>query len=282
MSRIARAAATGFYRPRVSAECDWPAVGVTSRAELVRDQLDHPPLGSRGLVGRGHVVRAGATGSGSDLLVLAWTERELALERAAGARMLQRLEIPPATPIANTLPGALTSPGSLLFGDVVEEHGGLDVPLGEIGSDAAAKQAWELLDRVTPGVLCLEPATAARFLSAAPAAARPWLRGILFLWRAAPAVAVEVPAAIGFSGWQRVWLAVPEASCFAASSCGAGNLHGDRELRLEVIGGRLVVTPLEGDTALLRYDAGLRADEVDPCPCGGPGFCFRLGSPKAG
>lgn len=267
---LERAAATGLYR---GVGRDWAAVPPTSRAALVRDQLAHPPLGSRRHSGAALPVRAGASGSGDDLLVLAWSEHELALERRAGTRLLGRFGVRPQTPVANTLPGALVSPGSLLLGDVVEELGALDVPLGSIDNEAAAKPAWELVDRVQPAVIVLEAATAGRFLAAAPPAPRPWLEGLVWLRRAgAVAGIVPVAAGVGFEGWQRQWLAVPEASSFAAAECTAGVFHPDEGLLVEVLDGRLVLTPTEGDAALLRFDCGLAARALEGrCSCGADG-----------
>jgi hypothetical protein len=284
---LARAVATDFYRHFTEAE--WSRLEPTRRSDLVRDQLAHLPFGTRRLPEAGTPVRVGASGSGEDLLVLAWSERDLARERRAGTRMLAHLGIARATPIANTLPGALAAPGSLLFGDVVEEHGALDVPLGAIESDAAAKAAWELLDRVTPAIVCLESATAARFLAAAPAAPRSWLSGILWLRRSAvDGVSGPIPENVGFSGWQRQWLAVAEASSFVAASCAVGGLHADDRVLVEIAdattgspvaddeSGVLLLTPLDGETALLRYDTGLRARRRKVCACGTLGTAFDL------
>lgn len=266
---LARAVETDFYRGRTSTAHGWSATAPTRRADLVRDQVDHLPFGTRRPPNAGTPVRVGTSGSGESLLLLPWSEHDLALERRAGARMLARLGIAPATPIANTLAGALVTPGSLLFGDVVEEHGALDIPLGAIESDAAAKQAWELVDRVSPAILVLEAATAARFFTAAPAAKREWLRGIVWLQRGGVTARAEVPPGVGFAGWQRSWLAVPEAACFVASTCAEGAYHADESLLVEVLDGNLVLTPLAGENALLRYDTGLRAGVVEKCGCGG-------------
>lgn len=267
---LTRATGCAFYRARLGVQPRWSEVAPTRREELVRDQADHPPAGGRRLAGGGTPVRAGTSGSGDSLLLLLWSASELALERRAGARMLARLGIAKGTAIANTLPGALVSPGSLLLGDVVEEYGGLDVPLGAIDSDAAAKQAWELIERVQPAVLCLEAATAARFLAAAPAAERPWLEGLLWLERAgAPSERPAPPSALGFGGWQRRWIAVPEACSFALSSCAQGGVHADESLLAEIgSGGTLLLTPTAGEQMLLRYDAGLKAREAGLCTCG--------------
>jgi hypothetical protein len=191
--------------------------------------------------------------------------------------------------VANTLPGALATPGALLLGDVVEELGALDVPLGPIETEAAARAVWELMDRVEPDVLVLDAPSAPALLAAAPAGARPWWRGIVLLRCGddARVRAVVVPAAVGFTGWQRTWLAVPEATSFVAHSCAAGRLHADEGVVVEVIetmtgspvragvAGVLVVTLLAQDTQLLRYVSGLAAHQLAaPCPCGEPGYAF--------
>src|SRR5579862_1333062 len=163
------------------------------RADLVRDQLAHPHR-SRA------AVRVGVTGTGETLLVLAWSAAELARERAAGVRLLRRLGVAPGMRVANTLPGALATPGSLLLGDVVEELGALDVPLG----DGPPTAAWELVDRVQPDVIVVGE-DARTFFAAAPAATRPWWRGILRLRTTETPVDASAPD--GFAGWDRTWLA---------------------------------------------------------------------------
>src|SRR5438046_693156 len=114
---------------------------LTRRADLVRDQLAHPPHGTRRPPGAAPPVRLGVSGSGVELLVLAWSAADLARERAAGTRLLTRLGVAPGMRVANTLPGALATPGSLLLGDVVEELGALDVPLGPVDDGVVAEIA---------------------------------------------------------------------------------------------------------------------------------------------
>src|SRR5206468_3270903 len=149
----------------------------------------------------------------------------------------------------------------LLLGDVIEEIGALDIPLGEITSDAAGRAAWALIDRVQPEVLVLAPATAERFLATAPARTRPWWQGIIWLQADPATTHPTLPTATGFTGWQHRWLAVAEATSFVAGACVAGSLHTDDELLVEVVDdttgailpseqdGVIVVTPLGVDTA---------------------------------
>ncbi len=233
---------------------------VVRRSDLVDDQLAHPPWGTRRFVADDPPVRVGTTGSGADLLLLGWTARELADEVGAGARLFGRFGIRAGMRIANTLPGALVTPGCLLVGDVVEAIGALDVPLGTIDSEAGARAAWELFDRVQATVLVAEPgADATTFFAAAPPLERPWWRGIVWLSRGG--AAAPVPSPPGFAGWQRTWLAIAEATSFVAGSCAAGGFHADAASAADVVDGVLVV-------GAPRYATGLRARPVAPCPCG--------------
>ena len=246
---------------------------LTRREDLVRDQLAHP----RRPPGAAPPVRLGVTGSGEELLVLTWSAADLARERAAGTRLLARFGVAAGMRVANTLPGALATPGSLLLGDVVEELGALDVPLGALDGAAAARAAWELVERVTPDVIVLDQASAESFLAAAPTALRPWWRGVVWLRTTAPAARVAVPPAPGFGGWQREWLAVPEATSFVAGTCTAGRFHVDQGVEAEVVDGMLVLTPRGFGAPLRRYASGLPARVVQrPCACGAGGTMLEV------
>jgi phenylacetate-coenzyme A ligase PaaK-like adenylate-forming protein len=264
-------------------------VPLTRREEIVRDQLGRLPYGTRRFTDARLPVRAGITGSGNTLLVLTWSAADLTRERAAGARLLGRLGVAAGMRVANTLPGALTTPGALLLGDVIEEIGALDVPLGVIENETAARQAWELMDRVRPTVLILEPAPASRLLAVVPAAARPWWRGVVWLQRGAERTPPPpVPDAAGFQGWQRTWLAVAEATCFVAHSCVAARFHADEGVIAEIVDhatgaaspanqfGTLALTPLGVDTPVLRYASGVRARAISSCACGTGGMVLEL------
>ena len=239
-----------------------------SRVELIADQARHPPFGERAFPVDDGPVRVGATGHGETLLLLGWSESDLARERAAGARVVAHLGIQAKMRVANALPGALATPGALIVGDVNEEIGALDVPLGEIGTEAAAKAAWELLDRVEVGVLLLDPASAEPLLAAAPPQPRPWWQGIVWLCR--PGAQSPPPAAGQLPGWRRRWLAVPEVSSFVAGECGRGKLHVDAAFAPSVEAGELVLGPLHPGVPW-RYRTGLSARAIGSCACGSPG-----------
>lgn len=263
---------------------------LTTHADLVRAQLRRLPHGGRPLSGAGSPVRAGITGSGADLLVLTWSAADLEREREAGVRLLQRIGLRAGMRLANALPGALATPGSLLLGDVVEDLGGLDVPVGAIDSEAAARQAWALIDLVEPQVVVLDAASAVHLLAAAPAARRAWWQGILWLRREGEGAAFpEPPPACGFEGWQRVWLAVPEATSFAAVSCAASCFHLDEAVAVEIVEGDsgercapgepgwVVVTAHGFEAVRESYLTRFRGRLLpDPCACGGPGPVLQL------
>jgi hypothetical protein len=230
------------------------------RADLVADQLARPPWGRHDFAPDDPPVRVGATGSGDDLLLLGWTATQLAAEVDAGARLFRSFGIAPGMRVANTLPGALVTPGALLVGDVIEAIGALDVPLGTIESDAGARPAWELFDRVQATVLIAEPVAATTaFFAAAPRAERPWWKGIVWLSRGRPAAPVPPPP--GFGGWQWTWLAIPEATSFVAGSCAKGCFHVLDGVATDVEGGEIVV-------GARRHASGLRARLVEHCECG--------------
>src|SRR5262245_50313340 len=132
---------------------------VRQRRELVADQQAHPPFGHRTFAADGPPVRVGVTGTGADLLLLAWSAADLTREVAAGTRVLGRLGVGAGLRVGNTLPGALATPGALLLGDVNEAIGALDVPLGTVETEAGARAAWELVDRVQCHILILLPET---------------------------------------------------------------------------------------------------------------------------
>lgn len=263
---------------------------LTRRETLLHDQLEHLPHGTRRFADAPPPVRAGITGSGPDLLVLAWSAGDLARERAAGTRLLGQLGITAGIRVANTLRGALATPGSLLLGDVVEDIGALGVPLGSIDSETAARQAWELVDRVQPAVMILDPISAGRLLAAAPRRARTWWQGIVWLQTGNSETALPALSDVaGFAGWQRTWLAVPEATTFVAHSCAASRFHVDEAVVAEIVdeatgavlpanhAGTLALTPLGGETPLLRYASGVRAQGIDsPCACGARGVLLEL------
>ena len=249
-----------------------------TRPDIVRDQLEHPPLGSMRRDDAGAPVRAGVSGSGDDLLVLAWSAAELARERAAGVRLFKRLGIGQGTRVANALPGALATPGSLMLGDVVQEVGGLDVPVGAIENEAAAKAAWTLIDLVEPEVIVLNASSASRLFPAAPEQPRPWWKGIVWLQTDTSTDALPAaPATAGFKGWQRIWLAVPEVTSFLAMSCAAAALHLDAAIVAEEVSGAIVLTPVSAETTLKRYLSRLRGQvSHDTCTCGDDGPVLEL------
>jgi hypothetical protein len=243
------------------------------RSDLLADQRAHPPFGHRRFAPDDPAVRVGTTGTGDNLVLLAWSATDLAREVEAGARVLGRLGVRPGVRVGNTLPGALATPGALLLGDVNEAIGALDVPLGTVETDAAARAAWELVDRVQCQILVLIPETAATFFRAAPALARPWIEGIVWLQELGGAVRPRISE--GFGAWQRTWLAVPEVASFAAGSCDRGLLHVDPGVGADVVGGQLVLVPRAAAVAPGPFAPGISARRT-LCSCGAGDVAFEI------
>lgn len=264
----------------------WLRMPPTERGELIADQLAHLPHGSRHLADAAAPVRAGACGSADALLVLTWTAADLARERAAGVRSLRAAGVRPGMRVANALPGALYTPGSLLFGDVVDELGALDIPLGEVTDARSAAAAWKLMERVQPNILALRPADSAVLFDAAPASAGTWLEGILWM-RSTAEVSRSAATAPSLSARQGTWLAIPEAACFAATQRPCGAFHADDDVFVEFLdaagqpgaSGTFAVTPLGRENVLLRYATG---DSARTVACGCTALGFVLGAPEPG
>jgi hypothetical protein len=258
------------------------ALPPTRYEDLVRDQLDQPPQGSRRPAAAPPPVRAGWLRDEGRLLVLTWTAADLAQERACGVRILSALGVTAGMRVANTLPGALATPGSLLLGDILEDIGALDVPLGIVETEAQAKQAWDLVDRVEPQVLVVESDQARLFLEMAPDRPRRWWQGILWVRREHSPAPPSLPAKLGFDGWQNTCLSVPLARSFAAAQCDSGRFHFDASLLPERVSegdgkSEILLTTLTGDTPLLRYRTRLCAlREVDTCECGQMGAGYEV------
>jgi hypothetical protein len=212
--------------------------------------------------------------------MLVWSAADLTQEIEAGARVLAELGVRPGLRVGNTLPGALATPGALLLGDVNEAIGALDVPLGTIDSDAGARAAWELVDRVACEVLVLDPRTAPLFFAGAPAAPRPWWQGIVWLDPGNGDIRPAAPE--GFAGWQRTWLAVPEVACFVGGTCERGLLHVDTGVGADVAAGELILIPRRAVAAPGPYATGIAARMVNcGCALGGPALERRRGERHA-
>src|SRR5262249_28337104 len=139
-----------------------------------------------------------------------------------------------------------------------------------------AKAAWELVDRVTPAVLVVDDASAGPLFAAMPPAARPEWHGIVWLWTSERAPAPRPAAPAAFRGWQRTWLAVPEAASFVAGECERGALHVDEGVDVALADGELVLSVRAGDTRVERYASGVRVAALHAtCACGAPGPVLR-------
>src|SRR5262249_8879146 len=153
----------------------------------------------------------------------------------------------PGMRVANALPGALATPGALLLGDVIEAIGGLDVPLGVVDSPAAAKSAWELLDRGEPIVVVLTASSPAKLFEHEPPRDRPWWKLVVWLHSDEVTDAARPAPPPGVSVEQRIWLAAPEAASFVAHSCPQGRFHVDQGVFAEIESGMLTLTRTAGD-----------------------------------
>ncbi|GIW42931.1 MAG: hypothetical protein KatS3mg077_0213 [Candidatus Binatia bacterium] len=199
------------------------------------------------------LIRAGISGRGESLLVLAWSAPMLAREIEAGVRLLGRVGIRAGQRVANTLAGGLVTPGSLLLGDVVEAIGALDIPLGAMSSPQAAAYAWELLSRVGPDALVLDATTASVFFEAWPPRAGNVLEAVIWLHRDPPASWPRLPEHV-HAKVELHWLTAPEVNCFLAYSCSQDHFHADESLTWIVVDSKSLRPAQEGALLVMWAD----------------------------
>jgi hypothetical protein len=237
-----------------------------SRLPALRpDDLDLAALGDPvrelALADAPRPVRLGACERGERTIALAFTAADLARAAEYGARALGAAGVRAKARVANTLEGGLATPGSLGLGDALERLGALDVPLGPVRDAKAAGAIADVLRRVRPDVLVLDPESE-RVLERSAGRERSW-DGIIALGGEARA---DAPPR-----WRRRWISLPEVSVFFAVDCAEQSLHLDPDVEAEARDGWLRVSSLAGDRPLLAYEPGVRATAVRAgCRCGDP------------
>lgn len=255
------------------------------REILVASQKTLPPQTWRRV--QDPFVRAGTSGRGATLLVLAWTDRMLAAERAAGVRLLRQAGVEPRQRVANNLAGALVTPGSLLLGDVVGELGALDIPIGETRSEQAAADTWQWLQRLRPEVVVFEAETADVLLRTMPRTVSATPCTVIWLHRSVPEVLPGLPGAFGTVRALH-WIALPEVLSFFSYSCGTAHFHCDPSLEVSVVNPRTLYPAEKGwlrvawqdpDSGYLSYLVPWEVEDEKAAAARCGRFAFRFSLP---
>jgi len=264
--------AAGLRRTDVRGLDDLSLIPTTRKDELRRSEEEHPPFGDYRGAPLSACVRLGAsTGTSGRPTLILWTRRDLEVDYAASARGRWRWGLRPGMSLANAHPFG-TNAGGWHFSHGIEALGVLNIPSGPPVGDRHVRDVVEVWRRLRPDMYRLFGNVARTYADAARAAGLDPERDLNLT------VAGDHPAEqylMASSGLE----ALPLLGSACEERDGA---HLAEDLAIvEVIGrhtgracghgerGSLVVTVLEKDNCLLRYDLeDVVRWNLKPCPCG--------------
>ena len=251
---------------------DLARVPTTVKAELRRSEEEHPPFGDYRGAPPSACVRLGAsTGTSGTPTLILWTRRDLEVDHAASARGRWRWGLRPGMSLANAHPFGMNA-GGWHFSHGVEALGVLNIPSGPPVGERHVRDVIEVWRRVRPDMYRLFGNVARTYADAARALGLDPVRDLnLTVAGDHPAEqhlmvssGLEALPLLGSACEERQGAHVAEDLAIvevidrlSGRPCG----HGAR--------GNLVVTVLEKDNFLLRYDLEdvVRWNQA-PCPCG--------------
>ena len=264
--------AAGLRRADLRGLADLAHVPTTVKAELRLSEEEHPPFGDYRGAPPSACVRLGAsTGTSGRPTLILWTRRDLAVDYAASARGRWRWGLRPGMSLANAHPFGMNA-GGWHFSHGIEALGVLNVPSGPPVGAAHVADVIEVWRRVKPDMYRLFGNVARTYADAARARGLDPVRDLnLTLAGDHPAEqylmvssGLEALPLLGSACDERDGAHLAEDLAIVevvdrrtGRACG----HGER--------GNLIVTVLEKDNFLLRYDLeDVVRWNTKPCPCG--------------
>lgn len=262
----------GVQRADLRGLVDLCRVPTTLKAELRESEDEHPPFGDYRGAPLSACVRLGAsTGTSGRPTLILWTRRDLEVDYAASSRGRWRWGLRPGMSLANAHPFGMNA-GGWHFSHGIEGLGCLNIPSGPpVGAQHVA-DVIEVWRRLKPDMYRLFGNVARTYSDAARAAGLDPERDLnLGLAGDHPSEqymmassGLEALPLLGSACDERDGahlaedLAIVEViDRHSGRACG----HGER--------GNLVVTVLEKDNFLLRYDLeDVVRLNTRPCPCG--------------
>ncbi|MGH9188292.1 MAG: phenylacetate--CoA ligase family protein [Acidimicrobiales bacterium] len=263
-------AAAGIGSPQdITDVDDVSGIPVTVKQDLRDAEAEHPPFGDYRFTQPRDCVRLGtSTGTTGTPTIAMWTRRDIWIEYESAARNWWRNGWRPGQVVTHAHPAYLYGGGVMLSGSL-EYFGLLNLWVAPPDTDELAEQGLRMWDRVRPDV-SLVAFSMGRFVEvAAKRGAEP-----------------DLPP-FQLYGATRKGLPIMTAGleCYAyvggpGPQCRGGHIHEDWAIVQAVDPatgrdvadgewGNLVVTTLDRDNGLLRYDLEEAVCVVrDPCPCG--------------
>jgi phenylacetate-CoA ligase len=264
--------AAGLKRADLRGLDDLTAIPTTVKSELRASEEAHPPFGDyRGAPVSGAVRLGASTGTSGRPTLILWTRKDLEVDHRASARGRWRWGLRPGMSLANAHPFGMNA-GGWHFSHGVEALGVLNVPSGPPVGDAHIRDVLEVWRRIRPDMYRLFGNVATTYADAARA------RGI------DPARDLNLTIAGDHPSEQYLMASSGlEALPLLGSACDERDgAHLAEDLAIvEVIEpstgrqlghgerGNLVVSVLEKDNFLLRYDLeDVVRLNTTPCSCG--------------
>jgi phenylacetate-CoA ligase len=262
----------GLRRADLRGLDDLPSIPTTRKAELRASEDEHPPFGDYRGAPLSACVRLGAsTGTSGRATLILWTRKDLEVDYAASARGRWRWGLRPGMSLANAHPFGMNA-GGWHFSHGIEALGVLNVPSGPPIGEQHVRDVVEVWRRIRPDMYRLFGNVARTYADAARA------RGL------DPARDLNLTLAGDHPAEQYLMASSGlEALPLLGSACDERDgAHLAEDLAIvEVIDrrtgrpcgdgqrGSLVVTVLEKDNFLLRYDLeDVVRWNLRPCPCG--------------
>jgi phenylacetate-CoA ligase len=248
---------------------DLPRLPVFRKADLRRNEAEHPPIGDYRCVGlQGSVRLATSTGTTGRPTFALWTAHDLRLDYELAARAHWRAGLRPGQIVVTAHPGYLNG-GQAMTAGAYEHMGMLPISVGPPESLEQALRVLGTIEHLPIDHWRLFPAALTRFREAA----------------AQNGTRVRLPEAeAGGPAAQHEKLSAGQecvsylgSACAAARGCHIAEDHAivevvDVDSGEPLAGGRrgsLVVTSLGRDNPMIRYDLeDVVRVESDPCVCG--------------
>jgi phenylacetate-CoA ligase len=263
-----RLAAAGVRPDDVTSADDIALLPRFTKADLRRSEAEHPPIGDYRVAGLDRAVRiamsSGTTGRPTAML---WTRRDWGVECELSARNHHRLGIRPGMVVVGAHPGYLNG-GQGLQQAAYEHMGCLLVSIGPPDSVEAAERALRTIADLPIDRWQLFPAALMRLREAAERIGFTGLPEADEIGSQTQhtkiSAGMECVAYLGSSCGRRPGAHLAEDLAIVEAldpATGAPVADGER--------GHLVVTSLDRDNPMLRYDLQdlVRIDST-PCPCG--------------
>ena len=264
--------AAGLRRTDLRGFDDLRAIPATVKAELRRSEEEHPPFGDYRGAPASAAVRLGAsTGTSGRPTLILWTRRDLEVDHAASARGRWRWGLRPGMSLANAHPFGMNA-GGWHFSHGVEALGVLNIPSGPPVGAAHVRDVLEVWRRLRPDMYRLFGNVATTYSEAARARGLDPVRDLNLTIAGDHPAEQYLMASSGLEALPLLGSACDERQGAHLAEdlaivevidrrTGRALGHGER--------GNLVVTVLEKENFLLRYDLEdvVRLNE-DPCPCG--------------